>query len=104
MTNLPNTKNLELPFGVVLPEVCELYIEFNAHMGSHSTIAEYYRFDGEDWVSEEEHEKAVANNTVWNIRWYPQNADAVGIYCVLASTLEAAIKGLLNTQFCEESR
>ena len=43
---LPNVKDLSLPFGVVLPEVNSLHLEFNGHMSSYMTIEEYF----ERWI------------------------------------------------------
>ena len=40
------------------------------------------------WASEDEREKAIKNNTVWTIHWYPDTP--VGFTCVGASTFEAA--------------
>jgi len=80
-------KNLELPFGVTLPTVSSLSIEFNPYTG----IDEWLYKDSY-WVSEEEHQKAVAQNTVWMVHWYPHTP--VGSYKVAASSLEAVLKAL----------
>ncbi len=50
-----------------------------------------YRGDDDDrihWVSEEERQKAIRENSVWTIQWYPDTP--VGFCCVGASTFEAA--------------
>lgn len=41
-----------------------------------------------DWASEEERLRAIRENSVWIIQWYPHTP--VGFYCVGASTFEAA--------------
>lgn len=40
------------------------------------------------WVSEDERNKAIDNNTVWTIQRYPETP--VGFSCVGASTFEAS--------------
>jgi hypothetical protein len=95
MVILANTKNLELPFGVVLPEVNGLMIEFNGHTASYMTIEEYYEecLDDRDmWVSLDERNKAIANNSVWQVHWYPSTPNSS--WKVLASSLEVALKAV----------
>lgn len=45
-----------------------------------------------DWVSEEERQKAIANNSVWTCQWYPHTP--VGFHCVGASSLDALLAHL----------
>lgn len=93
--NLPNILNLELPFGVTLPEVNSLTFDFNGHMSSYMSIEEYYEDclgASDEWVSAEERTKAIANNTVWQAHWYPNTP--IGSYKLLASSLEVLIKAL----------
>lgn len=92
---LPNTKNLELPFGVILPEVNGLMFDYNGHMANYMSIEEYYEdcLDcSDEWVSLEERTKAIANNTVWHAHWYP--ITPIGSYKLLASSLEVLIQEL----------
>lgn len=92
--SLDNTKNLELPFGVVLPEVNELMLDYNGHMGSYMTIEAYYEdcITCMDWISAEERELAIKNNSVWAIHWYPNTP--IGSYKVLCYSLEKGLKAL----------
>jgi hypothetical protein len=46
------------------------------------------------WASEEEREKAIRENSVWTIEWYPNTP--VGFCCVGASTFQAAAEFALN--------
>jgi len=59
---------------------------------------EQYGGDADDdrieWVSEEERLKAIRENSVWTIQWYPDTP--VGFYCVGASTFEAAARFALG--------
>lgn len=57
----------------------------------------FYQGDRNDritWVSEDERKKAITNNTVWTIQWYPETP--VGFSCVGASTFEAAAQFALS--------
>ena len=92
-------KDLELPFGVTLPTVSSLGIEFNPHEGVYETIDEWLDIregvatpNQSCWVSEEEHQKAVSQNTLWTAQWYPHTP--VGSYTVAGSSLEAVLKAL----------
>jgi hypothetical protein len=40
-----------------------------------------------DFVSEDEYNKAVATDSVWDLQWYPDTP--IGFYRILASSLEA---------------
>lgn len=96
--SLPNTVNLALPFGITLPEVNSLHIEFNGHMSSYATIEEYYEGclrSGEQWVSPEDRAKAIGANSVWCVHWY--NKTPGGSWSVLASSLEAALRAIAES-------
>jgi hypothetical protein len=45
-----------------------------------------------DWVSPEEREQALANNSVWSAQWYPDTP--VGFCQLYASSLPALLAGL----------
>ena len=79
-----------------------LTIGFNDHHASNYVDAagwrdEYGKYGKDDmveWASDEEREKAIRENSVWTIQWYPETP--VGFYCVGASTFEAAAKFALE--------
>jgi hypothetical protein len=48
--------------------------------------------DLRDWASPEEREKALANNSVWSVQWYPNTP--VGFCQIYASSLEALLKAI----------
>lgn len=50
--------------------------------------------DAIDWANEDERAKALKNNSVWTIQWYPSTP--VGFNCVAASTFEVAAKYALE--------
>jgi hypothetical protein len=69
-----------------LPEhKCGLHLSHNEHRDVYETVEEFY--DAEDFVSPEEWHKAVAENSVWVLHWYPETP--IGFHRVAASTLEA---------------
>lgn len=57
--------------------------EWGAYQGGNCRI---------DWVSEEERQKALNENSVWTLQWYPETP--VGFNCIGASSLAALIGGL----------
>ena len=67
---------------------CGLYLTHNEHRDSYETIEEYYRSD--DFVSIEEFKKAIAEDSVWVLQWYPDKPN--GSYSISASSLEALQK------------
>jgi hypothetical protein len=64
---------------------CGLYLTHNEHRDMYETIEEYY--DRHDFVSPEELKKAIAEDSVWVLQWYPDTP--IGSYSILASSLEA---------------
>jgi predicted protein tyrosine phosphatase len=52
----------------------------------------FYAADDKDvinWASEEERQKAISDNSVWTLQWYPETP--VGFHCIGASSLSALI-------------
>lgn len=76
-----------------LPEYkVALYIEHNDHKTCYETAEqaiENGRYDPAWFVSPEEMQAAIDNDSVWCVQWYPNTP--VGFFMVLASTLEAAL-------------
>jgi len=64
---------------------CGLYLTHNEHRDMYETIEEHY--DCDDFVSPEELKKAIAEDSVWVLQWYPDTP--IGSYSILASSLEA---------------
>jgi hypothetical protein len=81
-----------------------LTIGFNDDHASNYVTAEGWRdeygfYSGDErdiitWASDEERAKAIQENSVWTIQWYPNTP--VGFCCVGASTLRAAVGFALN--------
>ena len=69
-----------------LPEhKCGLYLTHNEHLDVYETVEQFYGM--EDFISPQEWEKAVAENSVWVLQWYPDTP--IGFHRIAASTLEA---------------
>lgn len=74
-------------------EHSHLHLTFNDHHANYMTAAEAdadgREFESVDWVSEEEHQKAIEQDSVWCLQWYPETP--VGFYRIGASSLEALL-------------
>ena len=78
-----------------LPEhKCGLHLSHNEHRDVYETIEEFY--DAEDFASLEEWNKAVAEDSVWVLHWYPNTP--IGFIRIAASTLEAIESALKETE------
>ena len=69
---------------------CGLYLSHNEHRDVYEAAEDFY--DSEDFVSPEEWAKAMKEDNVWSIQWYP--VTPVGFHRVCASTLEALEKAV----------
>ena len=87
---------LSLPFGVNLPSVLSLSIEFNEHVSVYATIEQWEASYPDEcavaWASPKERAVALATNSVWRVLVYPDTP--VGFFATAASTLEAALKAI----------
>ena len=69
-----------------LPEhKCGLYLTHNEHKDVYESIEDFY--DANDFILPEEWHKAVAEDSVWVLQWYPDTP--IGFHRMAASTLEA---------------
>jgi hypothetical protein len=64
---------------------CGLYLEHNAHRDSYEDVDVYY--DSASWVSGEELQKAMDEDSAWFLVWYPETP--CGSHRLCASSLEA---------------
>ncbi len=76
------------------PHKASLHLTHNEHRNYYQSAAawieEQETFGGGptfDWVSPEEREKAIRDDSVWVLHWYPETP--VGFCCLAASSLEA---------------
>ena len=69
-----------------LPEhKCGLYLTHNEHRDVYETVEDFYNPDY--FVSKEEWEKAISEDNVWVLQWYPETP--IGFNIIAASSLEA---------------
>lgn len=91
----------ELKNKLVRGEYSSLTISWNDHACNYASVERFFTEWGEgndyNWVSEEEKQKAIANNSLWHAQWYPDTP--VGSYSVYASTFEALYKHLQENDF-----
>lgn len=74
-----------------LPEhKCGLHLSHNEHRDVYEAVEEFY--ETEDFISPEEWHKAVAEDSVWVLHWYPDTP--IGFHRVAASTLDAIKESL----------
>ena len=69
-----------------------LSIHHNEHKTYYSTVAEELSLlDSEPcWLSSEDRQKAIDNDDMWEIMWYPKTP--VGFHRVAASSLEGVLQ------------
>ncbi len=68
-----------------------LHLTHNDHKSTYETI-EAWEEHGEredDWVSREQREKAIANDSVWELQWYPNTP--IGFIRLLACDLDVLL-------------
>ena len=73
------------------PHLGGLHITHNEHHGYYKTAEAWADNNGfAEWVSDEERAKAIAEDSIWTLQWYPRTP--VGFSAVCASTLEACLE------------
>lgn len=74
-----------------------LIVWHNEHKSVYERIEDYADEErqADSWISPEEKAKAIAEDSVWEVQWYP--VTPVGFYHVSASTLEACIEHIKTT-------
>lgn len=80
---------------------CSLYLEHNPHKSDYSNIEDYIELHEEigniDWISEEEKQLAIKNDSIWIIQWYPDTP--TGSYSRAASSLNALINYVIKNEW-----
>ena len=66
------------------PHKCGLYLTHNEHLDVYESVDQFY--DPRDFTSPDEWDKAISENNVWVLQWYPDTP--VGFHRIAASTLE----------------
>ena len=79
------------------PHKCGLFLTHNEHKNYYETVAIRIQ-DGciadRGWVSEEEKQRAIDTDELWELQWYPDTPN--GSYTLVASSLDA-IRSALKT-------
>ncbi len=78
---------------MTFPRHIELILSHNPQNGNYETVAEHCDFmqvDPTNWVSEEQREKALRENELWQVQWYPDTP--VGFCRKLAADLDALVE------------
>jgi len=81
-----------------------IHIGFNDHHSPNYVTAQQWHdefnfYTGKDgdiisWVSDEERIKAIRENNVWTVQWYPRTP--ISFYCIGASSLATAIEEVIK--------
>ena len=66
------------------PHKCGLYLIHNEHKDVYESVEQFYT--KKDFVSEEEWQKAIKDDSVWTLQWYPDTP--IGFHMLYASSLE----------------
>jgi hypothetical protein len=64
---------------------CGLHLSHNEHLDMYETIEDFY--DAQNFISEDEWNKSIAENSVWSLQWYPKTP--IGFHVICAASLEA---------------
>lgn len=83
----------ELAEGLVAllpPHKFGLYIEHNAHKDVYEKV-ERYDPTG-DWISDDERQKAIEEDDMWTIQWYPETPNS--FYALSACSLAVLFRAI----------
>jgi beta-lactamase superfamily II metal-dependent hydrolase len=70
-----------------------LHLTHNDHLGNYQTVAEAIKYDNcgyDEWVSEEQKQKAIDTNDCWTLHWYPDTP--IGFYVLSAADLDILLE------------
>jgi hypothetical protein len=71
-----------------------LYLTHNQHKDYYETVEEhvneYENISKDDFVSEEDYQKCVETNELWELQWYPETP--IGSHKVNGSSLEIVLQ------------
>lgn len=71
-------------------EHSSIYISYNDHSVNYETARDCYDYEENGtWVSQEDKQRALDTNSVWNIQWYPDTP--IGSYSVYGSSLTSVL-------------
>ena len=71
-----------------------MHITHNEHKSNYQSAEEWALENDDrhyaDWISDDERAKAIAEDSIWTLQWYPETP--VGFCCVAASSFEALMR------------
>ena len=77
-----------------------LNISFNDHWVYYESAQDWVDEENRNWVSDEDREKAIRENSIWSVQYYPNTP--VGFVAVCGSDLEVVIDALI--EYVEKER
>jgi hypothetical protein len=75
-----------------------LSITHNQHKDYYQRVEELYSDDrfADSWISDLQKQKAIANQDVWEMQWYPDTP--IGFYHILGADLDALLEYAANVK------
>lgn len=102
MSQVRNIEELEAMLrGLLKGEFSSLHLTFNDGNGPNYMSVKDWLTEGPewaqgDWVSDDEREKGIATNSMWQLQWYPDTP--IGSYTIAASSLTALVRHMANEE------
>lgn len=92
---------IEISESIFPSHKASLHLTHNQHKNYYETLLEYTEGDRQsnsklDWISDEQRSKAIENDSLWELQWYPNNP--VGSYKLLACDLEVLLNFAKNSE------
>lgn len=74
-----------------------LHLTHNEHKAYYQTVQQRiddgdFGYEPDNWVSEEQKQKAIATNECWTLQWYPDTP--IGFYVQSAADLEVLLEAV----------
>jgi len=82
----------------MFPKHQSLFITHNQHKSYYETIEQYlepYDWD-DDWVSEEQKQKSLETQELWELQWYPDTP--ISFYKVMGADLDVVLAKALEIE------
>jgi len=68
-----------------------LHLTHNQHKAYYQTVEQYMEDNDADcWVSDEQKQKAIATNEIWELQWYPDTP--IGFCLLMACDLDVLLR------------
>lgn len=80
-----------------LPEHVSLWIQHNEHRSVYESIEQYVMHLDCDWIDEDDMQKCIATNEIWEATWFHQAPG--GAHYVAASSLELLLNKINSGEY-----